>query len=144
MALTKTVHPPAGATALLAVTDDNLISLGWFLIPVVMLGCGLMLAVALVINNISRRFPLYWWTPEDLQDKRHEIFHRRGSENKNSIHAQGSESEKDVEADAGTGDEQGEEEAKEVVIRPGDVRVPSYMHITQEEMLLLEQMSQRL
>jgi hypothetical protein len=67
MALTKTVHPPAGATALLAVVDDNVVHLGWFLIPVVLCGCGLMLVVALLVNNIQRQFPMYWWTPEDLR-----------------------------------------------------------------------------
>lgn len=143
MALTKTVHPPAGATALLAVTDDHLISLGWFLIPVVMLGCGLMLGVALLINNIARRFPLYWWTPEDLGSHKL-MFHRRGSSNKSSLKVQEDEGEKDVEAEAAAGDAEGTVEAKEVIIRPGDVRVPAYMHITQEEQLLLEQMSRRL
>lgn len=87
MAFTKTVHPPAGATALLAVVDDAIIDLGWFLIPVVLLGCALMLVAALVINNIQRRFPIYWWTPEDLaaQGTRHWPWwrrrrHRRGGE----------------------------------------------------------------
>ncbi|KAG5999368.1 hypothetical protein E4U21_006999 [Claviceps maximensis] len=65
MALTKTVHPPAGATALLAVVDATLVRIGWFLLPVVMLSCVLMLAVALLVNNIERRFPVYWWTPEE-------------------------------------------------------------------------------
>lgn len=64
MALTGTVHPPAGATALMAVADENVASMGWFLIPVVMVGCGVMLAMALLVNNIQRRFPYYWWTPE--------------------------------------------------------------------------------
>lgn len=67
MALTKTVHPPAGATALLAVVDDKVVRLGWFLVPVVLCGCGLMLVVALLVNNIQRQFPMYWWTPEDLR-----------------------------------------------------------------------------
>ncbi|PFH58713.1 hypothetical protein XA68_13329 [Ophiocordyceps unilateralis] len=66
MNLTGTVHPPAGATALLAVVDPRLVALGWLLLPVVMLGCALMLAVALLVNNIERRFPLYWWTAHDL------------------------------------------------------------------------------
>ncbi|PHH85011.1 hypothetical protein CDD83_1034 [Cordyceps sp. RAO-2017] len=70
MALTKTVHPPAGATALLAVADDHLVALGWLLVPLVLLGCALMLAVALLVNNIERRFPLYWWTPMDLRQRR--------------------------------------------------------------------------
>ncbi|PFH62308.1 hypothetical protein XA68_14168 [Ophiocordyceps unilateralis] len=66
MALTKTVHPPAGATALSAVVDAKLVDLGWRLVPVVMLGSTLMLGMSLLINNIDRRFPLYWWTPLDL------------------------------------------------------------------------------
>lgn len=70
MGLTKTVHPPAGATALLAVVDANLARLGWFLIPVMMLGCTLMLAVALLINNLERQFPLYWWTSQTLAPSR--------------------------------------------------------------------------
>lgn len=145
MALTKTVHPPAGATALLAVSDDTIVSLGWFLIPVVLLGCGLMLVVALIINNLQRRFPVYWWTPEDLGANRHEIFHRRGSSKKSSLHVQEDEGEKDVEAEAGTGDDDNAPVfKKEIIIKPGDVSVPDYMHITQEEMLLLEQMSRRL
>lgn len=65
MGLTGTVHPPAGATALLAVVDADVAGLGWFLLPVVTLGCVLMQAVALLINNIQRRFPVYWWSPEE-------------------------------------------------------------------------------
>lgn len=66
MGLTNTVHPPAGATALLTVVDNGIVDLGWFLIPVLMLGCVLMLACALLFNNVLRRFPVYWWTAEDL------------------------------------------------------------------------------
>lgn len=70
MALTNTVHPPAGATALLAVVDNGIVNLGWFYIPVLLLGCALMLACALLVNNLLRRFPVYWWTPEDLSTVR--------------------------------------------------------------------------
>lgn len=66
MGLARTVHPPAGATALLAVTDDSVSQLGWLLVPVVMLSCALMLVVSLIINNLQRRFPLYWWTPDEV------------------------------------------------------------------------------
>ncbi|KAJ6007630.1 hypothetical protein N7540_011606 [Penicillium herquei] len=66
MVLTNTVHPPAGATALLAVTNSQTAGLGWFLFPVMILGVTLMQAAALIINNIQRRFPLYWWTPRPL------------------------------------------------------------------------------
>ncbi|KAJ4397828.1 hypothetical protein N0V93_002065 [Gnomoniopsis smithogilvyi] len=64
--LTKTVHPPAGATALLAVTDDSVRQLGWMLVPIVLLDCTLMLVVSLFLNNLQRRFPLYWWTPDEV------------------------------------------------------------------------------
>lgn len=66
MGLTKTVHPPAGATALMAVAEPNILHLGWFLLPVLIVGISLMMTVALVVNNIARRFPVYWWTGEDL------------------------------------------------------------------------------
>lgn len=66
MGLIKTVHPPAGATALLAVTNESISRLGWLLVPVVMLNCALMLVVSLLINNLQRRFPLYWWTPDEV------------------------------------------------------------------------------
>ncbi|UNI16949.1 hypothetical protein JDV02_003331 [Purpureocillium takamizusanense] len=92
MALTKTVHPPAGATALLAVVDANLIRVGWFLIPVMMLGCALMLGVALLVNNVERRFPMYWWTPEDLRQSK-PAFVRRKSDEEMNVAAGGAEKE---------------------------------------------------
>ncbi|KAJ2900728.1 hpp family protein [Zalerion maritima] len=70
MALTNTVHPPAGATALLAVTDEHAVELGWLLVPLMMLGCAIMLSVALLVDNVQRRFPLYWWTDVELPASR--------------------------------------------------------------------------
>lgn len=68
MSMTKTVHPPAGATALLAATNAEIQVLGWWLLPLVLLAASLMLASALVVNNgFGRRFPVYWWTPIDLK-----------------------------------------------------------------------------
>jgi HPP family len=69
MSATNTVHPPAGATALLAATSPEITALGWYLLALVLLGSTLMLASACVINNIHRRFPVYWWTPVDLTSK---------------------------------------------------------------------------
>lgn len=66
MGLTGTVHPPAGATALLAATDDSVAGLGWTLVPLVMLSCALMLPVALLVNNVQRVFPAYWWTAGEV------------------------------------------------------------------------------
>lgn len=74
MGVTKTVHPPAGATALLAAVDDRVRGMGWMLIPVVIVSSGLMLSAALVMGNVQRTYPRYWWTPgmvgRDLRESR--------------------------------------------------------------------------
>ena len=65
MHLSKTLHPPGGATALIAVTGgEGIRQLGYLyaLVPCLSGAC-LMLGIALVVNNLSatRRYPLYWW-----------------------------------------------------------------------------------
>ena len=65
MHLTRTLHPPGGATALIAVIgSERLHHLGFLyvLIPVG-LGALCLLLVALLVNNLapSRRYPVVWW-----------------------------------------------------------------------------------
>jgi len=64
MQLTKTLHPPGGATALIAVVGGEQIhrlGLLYILAPVG-LGALLLLLVALLVNNIpsTRRYPEFW------------------------------------------------------------------------------------
>lgn len=64
MHATGTLHPPGGATALIAVTGGpKICGLGYFyvLMPVG-LGVLVMLVIALAVNNIpkSRRYPEFW------------------------------------------------------------------------------------
>ncbi len=64
MLITDTVHPPGGATALIAVIGSPTIhDLGYLyaLIPVG-LGASILVLVALVVNNLSaaRSYPQYW------------------------------------------------------------------------------------
>lgn len=56
MQYTKTLHPPGGATALIAVSSTGKIpELGyWYVISPVLSGCIILLAVALVFNNITK------------------------------------------------------------------------------------------
>lgn len=65
MHATKTLHPPGGATALIAVIGgDKIHDLGYFYaIMPVGLGALIMLLVALVVNNIpkTRQYPEFWW-----------------------------------------------------------------------------------
>ncbi|RPB11535.1 hypothetical protein P167DRAFT_536693 [Morchella conica CCBAS932] len=84
MGVTKTVHPPAGATALLAAVDDRVRHMGWFLVPVVVISSGLMISVALVLGNIQRTYPRHWWTAgmvgKDLRASRRQKDVEVGSE----------------------------------------------------------------
>ena len=64
MHATKTLHPPGGATSLIAVIGSTKIhSLGYlYVILPVGVGAMIMLIIALLINNIpaSRRYPEFW------------------------------------------------------------------------------------
>jgi CBS-domain-containing membrane protein len=64
MHATKTLHPPGGATALIAVIGSQKIhNLGYiYVIMPVGLGAVIMLLVALLINNMpkNRQYPQFW------------------------------------------------------------------------------------
>jgi CBS-domain-containing membrane protein len=61
MQITKTLHPPGGATALIAVTGSPaIVKLGyWYVISPVLLGATILLIVALIFNNMTsnRQYP---------------------------------------------------------------------------------------
>lgn len=56
MQYTKTLHPPGGATALIAVSSTGKIpELGyWYVLSPVLSGCLILLLVALVFNNMTK------------------------------------------------------------------------------------------
>ncbi|KAM6496718.1 HPP family domain containing protein [Amanita muscaria] len=68
MQITGTMHPPGGATALLAAISPEARQLGWYYLPVILLSSTLALAVALIVNNIRRQYPLYWFRPCQLEE----------------------------------------------------------------------------
>ncbi len=65
MQFTETLHPPGGATALLAVTIRPILTGAHFLFVFIpaLSGAFAMLVVALIINNIpsKRTYPSFWW-----------------------------------------------------------------------------------
>lgn len=65
MHATRTLHPPGGATALIAVVGSDRIHALGYLYAVLPAGLGalIMLIVALAVNNIprSRRYPEFWF-----------------------------------------------------------------------------------
>jgi len=63
MQITRTLHPPGGATALIAVIGPQQVhEVGWLYPVPVVLGASIMLAVALVTNNLpgQRHYPERW------------------------------------------------------------------------------------
>jgi CBS-domain-containing membrane protein len=64
MHATRTLHPPGGATALIAVIGSPKVHNLGYLYAVIPAGSGalIMLVVALLINNIpkTRQYPEYW------------------------------------------------------------------------------------
>lgn len=59
MQVTKTTHPPGGATALLAVLSQ---ARPEFIITPIAAGAALLIIIALLVNNLSptRSYPRYW------------------------------------------------------------------------------------
>jgi len=66
LAMLKIIHPPSGGTALIAATQADIRALGWYYVPIVILSSVLMIAVGLIVNNIQRQYPIYWWTSTPL------------------------------------------------------------------------------
>lgn len=63
MNLTKTIHPPGGACALIAVIGgDTIHNLGYGYVLTSMGAAAVMISVALIGNNLiyNRQYPLYW------------------------------------------------------------------------------------
>ena len=60
MKLTKTTHPPAGATALLGVTVSGG-NIMWVFAPV-LAGAAILVCIALVVNNLDKdvKYPDFW------------------------------------------------------------------------------------
>ena len=67
MHFTRTLHPPGGATALIAIIGgDGIHALGYtYVIAPVFVGALIMLLVALLVNNLSanpkRHYPVFWF-----------------------------------------------------------------------------------
>lgn len=69
MSLLNCVHPPAGALALLPAIDEQVRAMGWWYLPVHLISCVLITCVALIFGNLIRVYPMYWWTPANLEKK---------------------------------------------------------------------------
>jgi hypothetical protein len=135
MLLTGTVHPPGGASAVLAATSPDITNMGWYFVGLVMWGTTLMVLVGLIINNIQRQFPIYWWTPLDLRKAKAEDIEtwpdaKGGVERRRTGER--------------TESEDGDEKPSGITISAFDVLVPEDLSLNKEEIELLEGLRARL
>lgn len=151
MSITNTVHPPGGATAILACTEAQIIQLGWRFPLIMLLASVLMLGVALVFNNTLRQYPTYWWTPEEVGQA---LPHRR----KRQVHEDPEKAGPDAKAEDEHVEKIMESEAEseatlehefsnnaefvegidEVVILPYKIRLPHHVVLSDEEVEVLQ------
>lgn len=137
MTLTKTIYPPAGATALLASVDPQVEALGWYLPPFVLLSSMLMLVTSLLINNIQRRYPTYWWTPADLgKDKAGKDIEEAPSDTPDVPSS--------VASDRSQMKRTGESATLAIQITPEKVIIPNDFYLATEEVNILEVLRDRL
>ncbi|KAL6706720.1 DNA repair protein rad16 [Coniothyrium glycines] len=133
MLLTGTVHPPGGASAVLAATEPAITAMGWYFVGLVLWGSVLMLLVGLVINNIQRQFPMYWWTPlhvgkpevrdeETLPEGQGGLERRKESEHKQHC----------------------DQDVEKIEIRGTEVILPDKLSLNEEEAKVLESLKERL
>lgn len=143
MSLTGTVHPPAGATALLGVTADEVARIGWLLVPMVVLSASVMLVVAFLVNNIQRRFPQYWWTPEEVGSfwaQRRRDRAGKATDPEAAKDHSGSDGSADLEPWGTTSHDEG----YTLMVTRHSIKVPPNLDLLPEERLLLESLSDRL
>ncbi|KAF2638872.1 HPP family protein [Massarina eburnea CBS 473.64] len=130
MLLTGTVHPPGGASAVLAATSPDITDMGWYFVALVMFGTTMMLIVGLLINNLQRQFPMYWWSPLDVGPKR-----------KKTVE-EGVMSNVKIQLDS-TGDV-AHERKNVIYISAREVVLPKDLMLNQEEAKLLESLKGRI
>ena len=137
MTVTNSVYPPAGATALLAAVDPQVERLGWYLLPLVLLSTSLTLITSLVVNNIQRRYPIFWWTSANIgkvliEDdiEKAPTKTARNSDGSNSL--------------ARTLTQVASTDGDSIRIMAGNVMVPDGFYLTGEERSILEILQGRL
>ena len=54
---------------MIAATQADITALGWYYVPVVMLSASLAISVALITNNVQRRYPVFWLVPEKIHSR---------------------------------------------------------------------------
>ncbi|KAK0289467.1 hypothetical protein LTR35_002664 [Friedmanniomyces endolithicus] len=147
MSMTNTVHPPGGATAVLASAETTVVHLGWIFVPLIILASALMTTVACLFNNTLRQYPVCWWTPEDVGSKLRKEVQKDGKRDTNELERQVSETDSERTLRHAHSRSVGEADAlgvHEVRILPDKMQLPSGLGITEGEMAVLQTLQYRL
>lgn len=132
MLLTGTVHPPGGASAVLAATEPAITAMGWYFLGLVAWGTALMIIVGLLINNIQRQFPMYWWTPLDIsRAKRQDL--ETMPDGRGAVERKESQQE-----------QKNDQPYEKIEITGAEVSLPTTLSLNNEEVELLERLRDRL
>ncbi|KAJ4318766.1 DNA repair protein rad16 [Neodidymelliopsis sp. IMI 364377] len=132
MVLTGTVHPPGGASAVLAATEPAITAMGWYFVGLVAWGATLMLIVGLFINNIQRQFPIYWWTPLDIRKARKQDIETVPD-------ARGGVERRETEEE-----QKYDQQYEKIEITGAEVILPEALSLNKDEAELLERLRERL
>ncbi|KAI5364957.1 hypothetical protein Slin15195_G044950 [Septoria linicola] len=152
MSITNTIHPPGGATAVLASTQIEVIAMGWRYVPIVMLDSVLMVIVALIFNNILRQYPMYWWTPATVGSK---LRKEQREEEEGETEVKDTEKGEHKPATSDTSSDRTlrrelsnrvdfVEGLEEIHITSYQIRMPHHVKLDDHEVMLLENIQERL
>jgi len=131
LAMLKLTHPPSGSTALLAATQADIRTLGWYYVPVVMLSSVLMIAVGLITNNIQRQYPMYWWTSSPLLRSDTKAPNLTGVVSVQSV----------ARVSTNLADE---EKGREVIsVGLDGVVIPSFLHLSYDQIAVLDELQMK-
>jgi hypothetical protein len=98
----------------------------------VLWGATLMVVVGLVVNNIQRQFPVYWWTPVDLRRM------RKGDEETVPDGLGGVEKKESKEQ------QKYDQDDERIEINGAEVVLPESLSLNAEETRVLERLQERL
>lgn len=145
MTLANSIYPPGGATAILAVADPQVRKLGWWLVLLVFLASLVMLGVALMINNCQRRYPLWWWSPNETG-----MAYKQSRQKLGDIETLKHEKDKEMDSDASIrhvedADESSSGYEDAIVLRQnGSLDVPEWIDLDDAERLALAGLLEKL
>jgi hypothetical protein len=121
-----------GATALLAATQNEI---GWLYIGIVALSAAIMIVIALLVNNIERRWPVFWWAPTKIN-----VVSKDESDGQTLPFSVTSHESTNRDSSITIPSE--EEQHHQIVVSPAEIIVPA--HFSQEDHELLKSLQRRL